>query len=274
MIYQILKFFGLLFLTNLFENMKLSYLIRLDDACPTFHYEKWNKMERLLDKYNIKPIIAIVPDNLDEDLIYQKPVDNFWHLVSNWKSKEWVIGLHGYQHVLHKTKHNLLRINDYSEFTGLSESSQTEKLTKALKIFYDRSIKPDIWVAPAHGFDNTTLSILKSLDMTLISDGFSFRAYKRDDIYWIPQQFWRTRYVPFGLWTINYHPNTMSEADFINLESFFAKNQNHFISLKDITFSKYSIIDYTIEKLYTYSLFMKKIKREICLIVENGIYSN
>ena len=54
------------------------YLIRLDDACPTQDYAKWLRIEKLLDKYNIKPIVAIIPNNKDKNL-QRAPLDTkFW----------------------------------------------------------------------------------------------------------------------------------------------------------------------------------------------------
>ena len=34
----------------------LKYIIRLDDACPNMKKDNWERVEKLLDKYNIKPI--------------------------------------------------------------------------------------------------------------------------------------------------------------------------------------------------------------------------
>jgi len=48
--------------------MAASYLIRLDDACSEMDSERWQRVEEVLDEFNIKPIIAVVPDNQDSDL--------------------------------------------------------------------------------------------------------------------------------------------------------------------------------------------------------------
>ena len=47
-----------------------TYLIRLDDASEYMDLDKWSRMEELLDKYNIKPIFGIIPDNQDPKLVY------------------------------------------------------------------------------------------------------------------------------------------------------------------------------------------------------------
>ena len=44
----------------------MKYLIRLDDACETMDLNKWLRMESLLSKYNVKPLIAVIPNNEDD----------------------------------------------------------------------------------------------------------------------------------------------------------------------------------------------------------------
>ena len=48
----------------------LKFILRLDDACPTMNKSKWDRMEKLLDKYSIKPIVGIIPDNKDPEFCY------------------------------------------------------------------------------------------------------------------------------------------------------------------------------------------------------------
>ena len=45
------------------------YLFRLDDASHYLDSEKWNRIEKIFDKFSIKPIVAVVPANEDKDLI-------------------------------------------------------------------------------------------------------------------------------------------------------------------------------------------------------------
>lgn len=37
------------------------YILRLDDAAERMDIVKWNRMEVLLDKYNIKPLVGVIP---------------------------------------------------------------------------------------------------------------------------------------------------------------------------------------------------------------------
>ena len=61
--------------------MLAKYIIRLDDACPTMHKENWDRMERLLFKYNISPVVAVIPDCRDEKLNIDEPDTSFWERV-------------------------------------------------------------------------------------------------------------------------------------------------------------------------------------------------
>lgn len=75
------------------------YLLRLDDASDYMDVEKWQRMENLLDKYGIKPLVGIIPDNKDASLIYNYKQDlEFWNKAKNWKNKGWELALHGCYH--------------------------------------------------------------------------------------------------------------------------------------------------------------------------------
>jgi hypothetical protein len=58
--------------------MNASYLIRFDDICPTMNWDIWSKIEEILLKNNIKPIIAVVPNNLDQALVTGNYNPLFW----------------------------------------------------------------------------------------------------------------------------------------------------------------------------------------------------
>lgn len=47
------------------------YVIRLDDACPTMNHANWNRMEYLLDKYSVRPIVGVIPENQDPDFAWK-----------------------------------------------------------------------------------------------------------------------------------------------------------------------------------------------------------
>ena len=44
------------------------YIMRLDDACQKMNLENWDRMERLLTKYDIKPLVGVIPNCKDPDM--------------------------------------------------------------------------------------------------------------------------------------------------------------------------------------------------------------
>ena len=68
-------------------------------------------------------------------------------------------------------------------------------------------------MAPSHTFDQITLECLSEFSkIKLITDGFSYRHFKKQGFTFIPQQLWSKKKIPFGLYTICVHPTTMSES--------------------------------------------------------------
>ena len=83
-------------------------------------------METLLNKYSIKPIVGIIPDNMDLELLKYKKVNDFWKKAKMWENNGWTIAMHGYQH-LYKTKEGGINpVNLRSEFAGLEYELQQE----------------------------------------------------------------------------------------------------------------------------------------------------
>lgn len=193
------------------------------------NWEKWDRIESLMDQYGIRPIVGIVPDNKDPSLDVNPPrVAEFWHRATEWKKKNWVIGIHGFQHVYDSKGAPYLKLQPQSEFAGHPYQIQKKKLFESFSILNNHGIDPDIFIAPGHSFDQNTLKVLKELRMEILSDGFFFRPVIDElGITWVPQQFWRPRLIPFGVWTICYHPGSLTEEDFIDLESFIKAQLEH-----------------------------------------------
>ena len=238
---------------------KAKFLIRLDDACPQMDLTKWLKFERLFDKYGIKPIVGVVPNNKDETLKFNKSYAGFWEKVREWKEIGWEIALHGYNHVYTTKEAGILGINEFSEFAGVNIDIQIEKIKKGVQIFRKHELSPRVWVAPAHSFDRNTLKALKeNSEIYVISDGIAFDVYFEEAFYWLPQQLWKIKYKKKGIWTFCYHPNTVTERNFILLENFLAKYSQQFISfeeLKDDYLKRRKKSKYEI--LYTKLFFIK-----------------
>lgn len=222
---------------------KPKYLIRLDDASHFSNQEKWNKVEYILNRYNVKPLVAVIPNNMDNNLMYSTINKNFWNMIKEWQIKGWEIAMHGYNHVYHKCNRYDLIFPFYnrSEFGGLTLNEQIKKLKNANQLFISNNIKPRLWVAPSHTFDLNTLEALKkATDIRIISDGIAYSTFFENGFNFIPQQLWDFKNKFYGTWTICLHPDTMTERELINLD-LFLKNKsikNQIIEFKDLVFNK------------------------------------
>ncbi|MEP7242299.1 MAG: DUF2334 domain-containing protein [Gammaproteobacteria bacterium] len=195
--------------------MSARYLVRLDDACAAMDARKWGLLESVFAEHGIKPIVAVVPDNRDPTLDFGPPDPAFWDKVRGWQAKGWTIGMHGHTHVMHATNEKLLvPFYKRSEFAGLPTEQQAVKIRAAWAIFQAQGVTPEVWIAPAHSFDLRTLQAVRSeTPIRVVSDGIALDTYQEHGFHWIPQQLWRFAPRPAGLWTVNLHPNQMSEAD-------------------------------------------------------------
>src|SRR5262249_31486552 len=201
-------------------HMNARYLIRIDDVCPTMNWSIWPRVEEVLRTAEVKPLVAVVPDNQDPELKADTPNRQFWNTVRAWQAQGWTIGLHGYQHLAITRSGGVLRLSTWSEFSGLPLDEQRFKLRRALDVFEEHGVRPEVWVAPAHSFDRTTLVALRDAGVRCVSDGFSLYTYSdADGMAWIPQQLWHFRRIPFGIWTVCLHVNRWTMADVDRLRS-------------------------------------------------------
>lgn len=192
--------------------MRARYLVRFDDICPTMDWRAWSRIEPVLHQHGVKPIMAVVPDNRDPKLAAAEAVPDFWPRVRRWQAQGWAIALHGHQHLYTTREPGLVGINRYSEFAGLSEAAQRDKLQQALAVFEREGVCADAWVAPAHSFDEITVRLLLEAGISVVSDGFYRRPVRHLDALWVPQQLWRFRPMPDGVWTVCYHCNGFGDA--------------------------------------------------------------
>lgn len=200
--------------------------LRLDDACEKMDLKKWALIEGLLDKYNVKPLVGVIPQ-CEDKMMNQYPVNKlFWELVKSWINKGWTIAMHGFNHVYSTNCGGINPVNKRSEFAGEPLVVQEEKIKNAIKIFKSHSIDPDVFFAPSHTFDDNTLIALKEhTNISIISDTIAWDCYFRNGFIFVPQQSGRVRKLPFKTITFCYHPNTMSPKDFEELERFLQKHK-------------------------------------------------
>jgi predicted deacetylase len=220
--------------------MWANYLVRFDDICPGMNWEVWNEIEKTCIENNVKPLLAVVPENQDPKLNVTLPPVNeefFWGKVRQWQEMGWSIAMHGYQHVYATQSASIVKINNYSEFAGLDYETQFEKLKKGREIFRKNNVVADLWIAPAHSFDRNTLQALKNIDINVVSDGFYLFPFKdAQGFKWVPQQIWRYRKQLIGTWTVCFHHNKWTARDLAEFKKL--ARHKRILGLKDLNFKE------------------------------------
>ena len=184
------------------------YLLRFDDLCPTMNWRVWSEIEAALEEHQVKPVLAVVPDNQDPVLNVGAPVEKFWERVRGWQARGWTIALHGFQHKYIGERPGLITPNSKTEFAGVPAAEQEEKLRRGAEIFERNGIKTQAWIAPGNSFDAATVELLPKFGIRVICDGsFRFPFVDRYGIFWVPQQLYGFRPAPRGVWTVCYHHN-------------------------------------------------------------------
>lgn len=211
--------------------MTARYIVRLDDACETMDHAKWGRIEMILDRHDIKPIVAVIPANNDPKMKIGEVDAYFWTRVRGWADKGWEIALHGYDHVYITKELGLVPMNAESEFAGLPLDVQREKIRKGLAVFHEKNIESKMFVAPSHTLDLNTLEALRlESDIRVISDGVAYYPYEQYGFVWIPQQLWGCVPKKKGVWTICLHPNVMADEEFLKLEVYLEEHAGEFVS--------------------------------------------
>ena len=158
---------------------KTKILIRLDDIAENMNWDLMEKSERLFDKYKIKPVLGVIPNNKDKELLSYPKKNNFWDVVRNWKNKGWKIAMHGFTHVYDKDteKKDYFGYGGRSEFCGHPLEVQTEKIRKGLKKFKEENIEVKSFFAPNHTYDLNTFRALKSFGINEIIECYGLMPY-------------------------------------------------------------------------------------------------
>jgi predicted deacetylase len=207
--------------------MDSRYIIRMDDITPTMDWDRFWALLRLFNKHRIKPLLGIVPDNRDPNLDCQSPYPRFWETMRTLGERGFVeFGQHGYQHSLTiKPGAALLRATHgttviKSEFAGYSYSDQLNKIQEGQRLLKAQGINTSYWIAPNHSFDHTTLKALHASGFSAVSDGISLYPYEHLGLIFIPQQLWKPKWMPTGVFTICLHTNEIRNREIQRLRQF------------------------------------------------------
>ena len=210
------------------------YLLRFDDLCPTMERVSWQRFKLLLSKFQIKPILAVVPDNQDPTLNFASPDPEFWQKMREMKAEGATIALHGFHHNCVQRGGSLIPLHRETEFAGAPELLQREWIRAGIDILSKEGMKPRLFVAPRHGFDRATLRALKAEGISTLSDGFLNRPFVREGVAWIPQQLWGPQEKESGLWTICLHSNTATADLLAQFEEFLERNSSKFTTVERV----------------------------------------
>jgi predicted deacetylase len=203
-------------------------LVRLDDIAENMNWNLMDKCENLFDKHNIKPLLGVIPNNLDPKLLsYQKNL-KFWDRVRSWKKKGWEISMHGYTHIYDSetNKKDYFNYGGKSEFYGHSYEKQKKRLKAGLKIFSKNKLKIRSFFAPNHTYDSNTFAALKENGIKNIIDGYGLFPYIENDITFIPQLFYKEIMLPYGVQSTQVHLNYWNQSFFDKFEKFIEKNSS------------------------------------------------
>jgi predicted deacetylase len=210
-------------------------ILRFDDICPTMNWPVWQQIEHVLLEADVKPLVAVIPDNKDPNFHICPPRRDFWERVRLWNALGWTIGVHGYQHAYVTECSGLMGINRASEFAGLPFSDQERKIRSALRIFGSEGLAPSVWIAPGHSFDVATLRVLSEVGLRVMSDGLNIFPYEDGrGILWVPQQMWRFRGTPFGVWTICLHHNFWRNGEVARFRGQLAKYRKQIVGFAEV----------------------------------------
>lgn len=232
---------------NISKDTKI--LIRFDDICPTMNYDQFKRAEKLLDRYNVKPLIGVIPDCKDPDLCIENESPHFWEYVNNLKIKGYTIAMHGLNHVFDSKTRGTINTSYKSEFAGHSVEVQLAKLLKGREILEKHGIFTDIFFAPAHSYDRNTIRALKLAGFKYLSDGKSSKPYVLDGIKLLPTRNYNIlRFVPILYGTYIFHTHEWvskeKEKDFSILERLLNEHCGNIV-----TFDEYAEI-YTVSTLW------------------------
>ena len=235
-------------------------LIRFDDICENMNWDFMNRCEKIFDQYEIKPLIGVIPSNLDSDLKKWPKKENFGDIVRSWQNKGWEISMHGYNHLYNKDTHgrDYFSYGGKTEFFGEEYETQKNKISNGIKKFKDENIEIRSFFAPSHTYDINTFKSLYDSGIKYVIDGYGLLPYNQHRLIFIPQLFYNLIFLPLGTQCTQIHLNMWSEKDMNKFENFIIKNKNQISSFNEI-------INYTTQNknIYIINYLLKMILKFI-----------
>lgn len=228
--------------------------VRLDDITPDMDWERFLKFKALLDKYQVKPLIGVIPDNQDRNLtaeeknrVYAEEHPWIKEMMGEDKQKVfaayvkeliregWSVAMHGYRHIYTTKKGGLFPLNSFSEFAGLSYEKQKGMLAEGKNLLKEMGIETDLFMAPAHSYDKNTLKALIATGFSALTDGFGEKPYIWQGLAFYPISFKlsNTFQKKHGYSTMVIHTGTVNDEDLKKYECYFKERSVEWISFEE-----------------------------------------
>lgn len=218
--------------------MKRKILVRFDDICPTMDFHQFRIAMELMDKYKVKPLIGVIPDCKDSDLMIKPEHSDFWNFVKGLQDKGYAVAMHGVNHVFDSPHKGVVNNRVGSEFAGHTWEEQMRKIREGKNIMENHDIHTDVFFAPAHSYDWNTLKALSACGFKYISDGKSAKPYMIGKVKTLPC---RASGCPkigkSGYYTAVFHAHEWNredkKRDFISFEKLLKRYHTDIISFDE-----------------------------------------
>lgn len=241
---------------------KFSY--RMDDITEDMDWDKFLRMKEIFDRYEIKPLIGVVPCNQDPKLKQGQQREDFFEFIRTLQKAGWSIAQHGWQHTYVTKASGLLGLKRASEFAGVPYEEQYQKLKQGKEILTQNGIQADIFMAPGHTYDENTVKALVENGFQFVTDGYADTSYKYNGLQFIPCKS-AGNPAKRGIDTICLHTNGMKEEDFVDVERVIRKNRKDIVDFKvlcGLSPKHYNILIRLQEKK---NLSISKLKKQIAV---------
>ena len=207
--------------------------VRLDDITPDMDWDKFYEFKDILDTYGIRPLIGVVPENQDENLAINPCRDGFWDYIKELQNQDWIVAMHGVNHVYDSNKGGSFPLNHFSEFAGHPLEVQMEKIKRGKAILQEKGIETDFFMTPAHTYDKNTLKALAANGFKKVTDGFGEYPYEWMGLTFYPISFRMSDSLKkdSGYTTMVVHTNTIDDMEYY--KKMFAKHREQFISYSE-----------------------------------------
>ncbi len=237
--------------------------IRLDDYHDKCKVEQWDYLIDKLIERKIPCHVGLIAFNEDSTISYSDKSFDMWSKAREWQSKGIYFWIHGYSHKLEKGLCNL-RLSTLGEFYKDKFTQINHKINEVLKIFKANGIKPLGFFAPAHGYSDCLIDVLKNHpEINMVWDGFWPSPKIVFGIKFLPLQFWKIypRFIRPSFSGVCLHPSVMKKED---IDLFFLKldkerEKDFKINFKSLIFEKISFNDKLFNLIYRIIFFLKKI---------------